>query len=157
MLLLAAPPALARKNYVQLEARSLVGFDPLRPGDTLGQAVQTLTIHVRDHKMCELEQRERSLEAHFDTFVFTQARKGRGEARRWALEVGYGTNPEGVDIAGREGRLYALGPEPEPGDIDPRMPAVVAWFDGELFFLIASERIEADDLLSIARSCYRAA
>ncbi len=136
------------------EARKLIEFEPIRPRRTRGREVQSFAVHVRDHKKRELSPRSRSLEVHYGAFVFSQSRKGKSEARRWALGQSYGQNPKSVDIAGREGRLYPLGPVPEPDDIDPRMPAVVTWHDGEMFYLVASESLDADDLLVIARSCY---
>ena len=136
------------------EAAKLVDFEPLRPRDTGGLEVQSFAIHVRDHKKRELSRRSRSLEVHFGEFVLSQSRKGKNEARRWALSNSYGSNPQSVDVAGREGRQYPLGPEPDPNDLDPRMPAVVTWCDGEMFYLVASERLEAESLLAIARSCY---
>lgn len=132
----------------------MVDFEPLRPRDSRGLEVESFAIHIRDHKKRELSKRSRSLEAHYGKFVFSQSRKGQSEARRWALSLSYGPNPQSADVAGREGRIYPLGPEPESDDIDPRMPAVVTWCDGEMFYLIASESLEADDLLAIARSCY---
>ena len=136
------------------EAGKLIDFEPLRPRDTRGLKVQSFEIHIRDHKKRELGKRSRTLEAHYGGFVFSQARKGESEARLWALSKSYGSNPQSVEIAGREGRRYPLGPVPAPDDIDPRMPAVVTWCDGEMLYLVASEHLEAESLLAIARSCY---
>ena len=136
------------------EAAKLVDFEPLRPRESRGLEARTFAIHIRDHKKRKLGRRSRSLETHYGDFVFSQSRKGQSEARRWALSLAYGPNPRSVEIAGREGRVYPLGPEPDPDDVDPRMPAVVTWCDGELFYMIASDSLEADDLLAIARSCY---
>ncbi len=136
------------------EAAKLVDFEPLRPRDTRGLEVQSFYVHVRDHKKRELSRRSRSLEVHYGEFVLSQARKGESEARRWALSTSYGSDPRSVDVAGREGRMYPPGPEPEPDDIDPRMPAVVTWCDGEMFYLVASEGLDAESLLAIAQSCY---
>ncbi len=136
------------------EAAKLVDFEPLRPRKTRNLDVQRFVVLLRDHKKRELDRSSRSLEVHYGKFVFSQTRKDKSEARRWALSVSYGSNPQSVEIAGREGRMYPLGPVPEPDDIDPRMPAVVSWYDGELSYLIASESLESDDLLQVARSCY---
>ena len=57
-------------------------------------------------------------------------------------------------MAGSEGRGYDLGPDVRPGDIDARDPAVVAWCDGELFYLLASGECGADALRAIAESIY---
>ena len=91
---------------------------------------------------------------HYGGFVLSQSRKGASEARRWALSVSYGAEAKSADVAGREGRMYPLGPVPEADDIDPRMPAVVTWCEGEMFYLVASDTLGPDDLLVIARSCY---
>ena len=45
-------------------------------------------------------------------------------------------------------------PEPAPDDIDGRSPAIVAWHDGELFCLIASDTMSSDQLVRIAISLY---
>jgi hypothetical protein len=49
---------------------------------------------------------------------------------------------------------YELGPEPAIDDIDGRAPSVVTWHDGEMFYLIASGQMSADDLIKIANSLY---
>lgn len=136
------------------EAERLVDFEPLRPRHTRGHEVQSFAVHIRDHKKRELSRRSRSLEIHYGAFVLSQSRKGKSEARRWALGVSYGRDAQTADVAGREGRLYPLGPAPQPDDVDPRMPAVVTWCDGEMFYLLASERLEVESLLEIAQSCY---
>jgi len=135
-------------------ARALLTFDPVQPGYTAGLPLQSIRIHVRDHKLRELTVEERTIEAHYGGFVLSQARKGRAEARRLALDVPYGPAGSGVSIAGHPGRIYKLGPEPEPDDIDGRMPAVVVWHDGEMFYLIASGELPCDELTRIALSMY---
>lgn len=137
------------------EARQELEFVPVEPAHTAGFALEALWIHVRDVDRGELSVDERSLEAFYGGFVLSQAHKAGGEARRWALEVSYGPDPRPVTIAGQPGRVYDLGPEPPPDDIDPRMPAVVVWYEGDRFFLLASETLEAESLLGIARSMYR--
>lgn len=136
------------------EAEALLTFRPLRPRHTEGFELQSLRVHVRDHKRRELPAGERSLEAHYGAFVLSQARKGREEARRLALDVQYGSAPRATRIAGHEARVYELAPEPAPHDPDGRSPAVVAWHDGELFFLIASGELPSDALVRIAESLY---
>jgi len=61
------------------------------------------------------------------------------------------------DAGGRtdnERKIYELGPEPEPDDIDGRSPAVVVWADGELFCLVASSTMLVQELVKIAKSLY---
>lgn len=94
------------------EAEALLTFRPLRPGHTEGFELQSLRVHMRDHKRRELPAGERSLEAHYGAFVLSQARKGREEARRLALDVQYGRASRATRIAGHEARVYELGPEP---------------------------------------------
>lgn len=136
------------------EAAALVGFEPRVPGDTVGQELSALSVFVRDHKLREVSQAERSLEAHYGGFVVTQSQPGREEATRLALETSYGRSPRAVVVAGNEGRSYALGPVPDPDDIDGRAPAVVTWADGPRFYLVASIELDVDVLLQIAASLY---
>ena len=136
------------------EARELVDFEPLVPGECLGCRLQSLAVFVCDHKRRELAKSERSLEAHYGDFVFSQARRSLEEARRLALESRYGLAPRDIRIAGREGRVFELGPEPEADDIDPRSPAVIAWCDADMFYLVASDRLASADLLRVAESIY---
>ncbi len=138
------------------EAAALVHFEPVVPQWTDGQKAQSFAVHVMDHKRRELDIGERSLEAYFGTFSMSQALKADGEARRWAIETRYGTDAREVTVAGHEGRAYALGPEPEPDDIDPRMPAIVTWYVDDRFFMLASDQLEVDVLTRIAESCYPA-
>ena len=135
-------------------ARSLVTFPPLEPAHTAGLRLQSIQIHVRDHKMRELAIEDRTLEAHYGGFVLSQSRRGAAEARRLALTVSYGRAARDVRIAGRDGRAYERGPDPPPGDIDGRSPAVVTWHDADMFYLIASGEMSTDDLLRIAVSIY---
>lgn len=136
------------------EAEALLTFQPLKPTQTEGFDLQSIAIYVRDYKHRELPVSERSLEVHYEGFVLTQVRSGEDEAKRQTLEVPYGREPIEARIAGHEARVYELGPEPEPGDIDPRNPAVVAWYDAEIFFLIASDALPSDALVRIAVSLY---
>jgi len=133
------------------EAKKLVTFDPLTPKMT-ELTMNSIAVFVRDHKQRDLSLDERSLELHYDGFVFSQTRKGAAEARRMTREVSFGPAPQEALIAGREGRLYPLGPESD--DIDPRNPATVVWHDGDMFYLIASDSRDAYALLQIAQSAY---
>jgi hypothetical protein len=137
------------------QARALLTFDLLEPSDTAGCALKKLEVHIRDHKMRDLAKAERSLEAHYGVFVLTQSWKGDAEARRAALDVSYGPNAREAQILGRDARVYELGPEPPPDDIDGRQPAVVAWHDGAMFYFIASVQLPAVELMRIAASLYR--
>ena len=120
----------------------------------VGLRLQSIRIHVRDHKLRELSVGDRTLEAHYGSFVLSQARKGANEARRLALAVSYGQAGHNARIAGRAARVYELGPEPEPDDIDGRSPSVVAWHDADMFLMIASDELFSDELLRIAISLY---
>jgi hypothetical protein len=135
-------------------ARALLTFQPNEPRHTAGFKLQSLRIHVRDHKLRELAVKDRTLEAHYGGFVFTQARKGVSEARRMALKVSYGPAATEAQFAGCEARVYELGPEPPPDDIDGRNPSIVVWHDAEIFYLVASVELPSDQLLSIASSLY---
>jgi hypothetical protein len=135
----------------------MLTFEPLKPTHTAGFQLQWLRIHVRDHKLRELPINDRTLEASYEGFVLTQARKGTAEARRWALEMRYGPVWRDVQIAGFAGRVFELGPEPEPDDIDGRSPAVVVWHDGEMLYFIASYEMSSDRLIPVATSLYKPA
>ncbi|MGD2102399.1 MAG: hypothetical protein PVG83_09205 [Acidimicrobiia bacterium] len=130
-------------------AESRLGFTPLSPASEPG----VLRIHVRDHKEREVEP---TLEAHFDRYVLSQARRHPVEARRLAYEQRYGVSPESVEIGGHEAVAYELGTMPEPGDIDPRPPAVVTWADKDMFVLLASDSMPVGELIEVARSLYPA-
>jgi hypothetical protein len=135
----------------------MLTFEPLKPAHTAGFQLQWLRIHVRDHKLRELPIKDRTLEANYECFVLTQARKGIAEARRWALETRYGPVWRDAQIAGFAGRVFELGPEPEPDDIDGRSPAVVVWHDGEMFYFIASYEMSSDSLIPVGISLYKPA
>jgi hypothetical protein len=106
------------------------------------------------HKLREILINERTLEAHYGGFVLSQARKGTDEARRLALDVRYGSAGQEGQIVGHAARIYELGPEPAPDDIDGRTPAVVIWHDADLFFLVASDTMSSHELVRIAISLY---
>jgi len=135
-------------------ARGLLSFEPRQPRNTAGLPLQSLRVHVRDHKQRELATGARTLEAHYGRFVLSQSRKGEAEAKRLALDVSYGRSPRPARIAGHDARIYELGPEPEPDDIDGRMPAVVTWHDEGMFFFIASTEMSPDALVAVAMSLY---
>ena len=132
----------------------MLEFEPIEPRHTAGFSLQSLRIHVRDHKMRELPVRERTLEADYGGFTLSQARKGVTEMRRLAIDVSYGRDPRIAQIAGCAARVFELGPEPEPGDIDGRSPAVVTWHKGEMFYLVASYEMPSTKLFEIAASLY---
>jgi hypothetical protein len=134
----------------------LIGFEPLTPTDTAGYDLDSLRVHVMDYQMRQLPPEERTLEAHYGGFVFTQSGPGASEARRLALEQSYGAAPRAVSVGGREARAYDEGPKPEPDDPDGQMPALVVWADQERFFLIAGadDRLKLADLFRIANSVY---
>ncbi len=133
----------------------MLAFRPLEPKNTAGCGLQSLSVHVRDHKLRELSIADRTLEAHYGAFVLSQARKGAEEARRLALAVPYGATGCDARVGGCAARAYALGPEPPPDDIDGRTPAVVSWHDGDMFYLIASDRLPCAELVGIAGSLYQ--
>jgi len=133
--------------------RDLVAFRPAEPSDTAGLQLQSLPVHVMDHRRRRLPVKARSLEAHYGAFVLSEGRHSSDAARRLALEVSYGRDAQPAQIAGHEGRMYELGPEPEPGGIDGRPPAVVVWHDAGMLYLVASLSLPAIRLLGIARSC----
>ena len=135
-------------------AEGMLTFEPRQPRNTAGLRLQSIRIHVRDHKLRELAAGDRTLEAHYGRFVLSEARKGVDEARRLALAVRYGPDGRNARIAGRAARVYELGPEPAIDDIDGRLPSVVTWHDGEMFYLIASDQMSVDDLIKIANSLY---
>jgi hypothetical protein len=136
-------------------ARPMVAFRPLEPSHTAGFRLQSIQIHVRDHKLRELAIEDRTLEAHYGGFVLSQSKKGASEARRLALDVSYGQAARDARIAGRTARAYERGPEPPPDDIDGRSQSVVTWCDADMFFLIASAEMSSDDLIDVARSLYK--
>lgn len=136
-------------------AAELVDFEPRRPAFTAGFKLESLAVHVMDHRKRRLPFGARSLEAHYGGFVIDQKRAPSvDEAQRMALSTPYGPAATTVGIAGFEGRSYPLGPEPDPDDIDGRSPAVVVWSDGAMFYLVASDTLDEPTLLRIASSMY---
>jgi hypothetical protein len=135
-------------------AREMLTFKPLEPTFTAGLAREGLRIFIRDHKKRDLPIGDRTLEAHYGRFVLTQSQKGVEEARRLALDMSYGHEPREAMIAGHPARVYELGPDPGPEDIDGPMPSVVTWHDGEMFFFIASHEMKVEELIPVALSIY---
>ena len=135
-------------------ARALVAFCPLEPRHNTGFRLQAIRVYVRDHKLREVPFADRTLEAHYGAFSISEALKGVAEARRVALEVRYGRDSREAKIGGCEARVYELGPEGEPDDIDGRSPAIVVWPDGEMFYLVSSYEMNSDTLVKIANSLY---
>jgi hypothetical protein len=135
-------------------ARAMLVFQPLERRQIAGYSLRSIRIHMRDHKLRDLPIEERTIEAHFGAFTLSQARKGLEEARRLALEVSYGGTPRDARVAGRAARVYELGPEPPPDDINGRSPSVVTWHDGGIFFLLASGEMSSGELMQIATSLY---
>jgi hypothetical protein len=130
-------------------------FIPVEPAHTAGHSLQSISIHVRDHRMRELPIGDRSFEAHFGAFVVSQQQApDEHEARRRAVEQSYGLEPREGVIAGHAARMYELGPETPPDDPDGRSPAVVVWADGDVFHLIASGQLAVAELVRIAESIY---
>jgi hypothetical protein len=136
-------------------AARLVSFRPRRLDAQDGHQLRSLQVHVRDHRDREVPIGDRTLEAHFGAFVFSQSQHSAAEARRRALEVAYGPAATPGRVGGHEARFYELGPEPPPGDPDGRRPAVVTWYEDRMFFLLASSEVPREALLAIARSLYR--
>ena len=132
----------------------MLTFQPLEPEYTAGLPLQSIRIRVRDHKLRAVPVADRTFEAYYGGFVLSEARRGVDEARRLALAVSYGTAGRDAQIAGRAARVYELGPEPAPDDIDGRSPAVVVWHDVELLYLVASSTMSSDELVAIAKSLY---
>ena len=135
-------------------ARTMLTFAPLVPTHTAGLRLRALRIHVRDHKMRELALGERTLEAHYGAFTVSQAHKGAAEAKRLALAISYGRDGRDMLVVGHAGRVYELGPQPPPDDVDGRSPAVVVWHDGGLLLLVASDTMSAEEVVQIAVSLY---
>ena len=135
-------------------ARALVTFVPRVPIATAGVAPPVLRVYVRDHKLRAVPVGERTLEADYGRFVFSQSRRTPEEAQRLALDVSYGRAPQEASILGRPARVYELDPEPMSDDVDDHLPAVVAWHDGALFYLLASREMTADALMTIATSIH---
>ena len=135
-------------------AREMLAFDPLKPEYTAGLRLHCLRIHVCATSCVSFRLAIRTLEAHFGDFVISQANKGEAEARRLALDIRYGSDCTEALIAGRPARVFEVGPEPEPDDIDGRSPSVVTWNDAGMFYLIASDRMFVAELVQIAHSLY---
>ena len=156
---LRAIEAAARNEHFETVAdwsatAPLIAFRPFEPKDTLGHDLQSLQVHVRDHKRREIAVGDRTLEAYYGAFVLSQQRSSHDAARRLAHEVSYGRTSTARHIAGHDARVYPLGPVPAPDDVDGREPSVVTWSEGEMFYLIASDQLPADALVRVAESFY---
>ena len=136
------------------EAAEVVGFRPRLPTYTAGYSLNSLRIWSRDHRMRDVPIGERVVEAHYGAFVVSQSKPGRHRARAAALSTSYGTTAREIRVAGNEGRAYDLGPDVPEDDPDGRMPSVVAWCEGDYFYLVASGELEADELLPVAASLF---
>jgi hypothetical protein len=152
------PPVTTNPHFESVEslqaARALLAFRPVEPRDTAGRGLESIRIHVRDHKQRQLAIEDRTLEVHYGAFVLSQSRRAASEARRLALDVSYGQEAREARIAGHSARVYELGPVPPPHDIDGRSPAVVTWHDAEMFYLIASGELPSERLVRVAESMY---
>ena len=135
------------------EAAKLLDFVPT-PLRIDGRPLSKLEVYVRDLKR-RLPISERILEARYPGVAFAQSQKDEPEARRQALEVKYGQDPQTVVIGGNEGRMYELGPEVPPDDIDGRAESVIAWSDGRRFYMLASNDMMLSELLPVAQSLYQ--
>lgn len=136
-------------------AAEKLNFKPLLPRKDFKHKLKSLRIYVRDYKMRQLPIGDRSLEAYFGSFVFTQVqRTDADEAKRQTVEVSYGHSAQEALIASHVGRVYELGPEPPADDIDGRSPSVVVWHDSNMFYLLASGELSSIDLVKIAGSFY---
>jgi hypothetical protein len=135
-------------------AEAMLTFRPQPPKYTAGFELESIQIYVRDHRQREIAIGDRTCEAHYGSFVVSQSRREPNEARRLALEVSYGRHPLVARINGHDARVYELGPEPAPDDIDGRPPAVVTWHDGDMFYLVASSEMSSAELQKIAMSLY---
>lgn len=134
-------------------AAAELAFAPTEPGVTAGRNLESIRIHSADHKRRPLPIIDRTLEAHYGTFVVSQRATPEPEmARRLAIDTSYGADPTLATIGGHEGRAYDHGPEPDDDDPDGRMPAVVTWADGAVHHLVASHELPLDELVAIARS-----
>ena len=99
-------------------ARRLLTFDPLLPRKIAGRRLQSMSVYLRDHRLRDVPEAERVLEADYEGFGFSQSRPGAEEARRRAFEVRYGRVFSTAEVAGYEARVYPLGPEPTPDEDD---------------------------------------
>ncbi len=137
------------------DARAWLSFTPRQPAHAAGRELQSLSVFVRDHRLRELAAADRSLEAHYGDFVISQSSPGPAEARRRALEVSYGADPRELRIGGHPGRRYELGSQLPAEDPEGPSPAVIVWHDDAALLLVASDTLEASELVDIAQSMYQ--
>jgi hypothetical protein len=136
-----------------VEAQELVPFDLLTPDFGLGGPT-SISVFVRDHRMRDVPLRERSVEAWFADFVFSQTSREPDEARRLALDVSYGGVARVGSVGPCPATMYDLGPDVPDDDPDGRSPAVVTWHEGEKFYLMASHVLPCADLVRMAATLY---
>jgi hypothetical protein len=84
-------------------AQAMLDFEPREPTETAGHRLQSLQIHIRDHRLRELPIGGRTL-----------------EARRLALDVSYGADPQDGRMSRHAARLYDHGPELRVASYRPR-------------------------------------
>lgn len=133
-------------------AAALLVFRPRAPRDTGGAAVRERRVFVRDHRGRALPAAARTLDADYGAWAFSQSQHTADEARRLVFERSYGASSTPVTLASGPGRAYAPGPAPAPDDPDGRMPAVVVWHDGPLFFCVSSQDVPLERLIAIGDS-----
>lgn len=133
----------------------MLSFRPIEATRLKAHRLQWIRVWVRDHKMRELPVSGRTVEAGYGPFTLSQAWRGVGEARRHALEVSYGRDGRETHVARCPAKVYELGPEVPPDDIDGRSPSVVTWHDEEIFYFLASYEMASEQLLQIAAALYK--
>ena len=146
-------------HFISAESWAAAGrelsFTPRPPDRTGGRELESIRIHVRDHRRRELPVGDRTLEAHYGAFVVSQQRAATAaDARALAFDRPYGADPSEGTVAGHRAVIHDLGPEPPADDIDPRSPAVITWADGDVFHMVASGELDAAGLADIAASIY---
>jgi hypothetical protein len=131
------------------EAEEFMGFQPL--ARRFAGMPTAIRAQVRDHRLHDAAP---TLEVFIDGFVLSQAGCGSREATNRAHDEFYGPAGSLASVGGYSATCVELGEEPPPDDRDPRRPSVVAWADGELFYLMASDQFHLTRLLEVARSLY---
>jgi hypothetical protein len=130
------------------EARDLVVFGPIQLATVTQSELVSLAVHIRDHKRRDLPITDRTLEAYYDDFTFSQRMCATSkEAKRMAVEISYGPAPRKAIVGGGEARVY----EGElDSDDDEALPPVVVWHADEMFYLLAGRTLDAQALLQLA-------
>ncbi|MGE0812414.1 MAG: ankyrin repeat domain-containing protein [Vicinamibacterales bacterium] len=132
------------------EAAALVTFTPRVPGPALGRRPDLLRVFVRDHRGRDVPPSRRTLEARFGDVWFSQSQHTPDEARRRALDTAYGRRSVPVAIGRLDGRAFPADRDVAPDDPDGPSPAVVAWADGPMCFLLVSPERSIDELTRMA-------